>query len=307
MPYVKYAAQQYSSVRANIINDDETTATLLEMVEIAHKIILKDTKIHQLRNLLAEVITNTPNLNEKLRTVRRKELFSGVQCGVGGGLDDAELQNTQYEKYESTRGFTTHAESYTVNQIIDSFIVEILKFLAMKVLLEVIPGSQGDPMDSTRALHDDSDPSRHQRTLPPRSPVDLVPSDVIRDGWKALLNLPFLYKDVCMAMGCDVPVDLDLDTVPLKYSGEEDRFEHESVKKARSNYRYTMDTYERVYLEVPNQEFWLRLTYLDGEDEKETNLCDDFSDVMDWLCVTFKERLNGREDRMPNSVEFEIV
>ena len=337
---------QASSIRARIINDDETTSTLLEMVEISHKIVTRNAKYPALRNLLAEVVLQTPNLNEELRTVRKAELFSGVQCGgisdvdVDVGIDididiDADhvhshanrhpntnmhantntnTNTPEMKQYESTKSFTTNAEARTMNRILDSYIIEILRFLAMKILLEAIPSSDSDPHMSTRALTDDSNEYRYR--TPIKSPTNILPSKVLRGGWKALLHLPFLYSDVCMAMGCDGPLDMDAETQDivhtqyLLYSGEGDAVKDSAVKTSRENYRYTLDTYERVYLVVPEGRFWLRLTFeCDGDEERDSysSVCDGVSDVLEWMVVKVKESVNGREDtdRMPDSVQFE--
>ena len=347
---------QASSIRARIINDDETTSTLLEMVEISHKIVTRNAKYPALRNLLAEVVLQTPNLNEELRTVRKAELFSGVQCGgisdvdVDVGIDididiDADhvhshanrhtntnmhantnTNTPEMKQYESTKSFTTNAEARTMNRILDSYIIEILRFLAMKILLEAIPSSDSDPHMSTRALTDghDNDSNdgdggyeyRYEYRTPIKSPTNILPSKVLRGGWKALLHLPFLYSDVCMAMGCDGPLDMDAETQDivhtqyLLYSGEGDAVKDSAVKTSRENYRYTLDTYERVYLVVPEGRFWLRLTFeCDGDEERDSysSVCDGVSDVLEWMVVKVKESVNGREDtdRMPDSVQFE--
>ncbi len=305
MPYVQYRSQfdQAPSIRQRIIDDDETTSLLLEMVEISHNILTKDSKYEVLRNLLAETVTRTPNLNDELRKVRKQELFSGVSCGGTDDVVGLGENGAEFNQYVSTR-FITGAEVRTMNMILNEFEIEILRFLAMKILLEHIPSAQGNPYDSTRALHDDS--SNDPRS-PPMSPVSIIPSKCLKEGWKNVSQLPLLYSDICIAMGSEGPIDIDSEEINLRYDGTGDPESDRIVKMARDNYRYTLDTYEKVYLIVPAARFWLRLSFAcDGEEERENEvLCDDFSDILEWMVVKVKESVNGKEDRMPNAVEFE--
>lgn len=252
------------SVRARIINDDETTLTLLDMVEISHGVLVADSKYKIFRNLLTEIIMRTESLSMELKKVRKDELFKNVADNAG-----------------------SNAETHILEKQLDTFIVELLRFLAMKILLENIPNASNPPTITTD--------------------LKLIPSTVIRDAWKAILLLPLLYSDVCVAMGCEGGLDLDATDIRFENIDETIETGDVAVRRSREDYRYTLDIYERVYLIVPPPGFWLRLTFDYDDEQRDTTFCDNFTDITEWMSFKMKELVNGQDETIPTSIKFDKV
>jgi len=250
------------SVKDRIIHDFESTETLLQMVQVAHSVLTEDSQYKTFRRVMTEVVWKVPRLRDSAKTVRRQELFS---CG----------------EYEHSTDPV--AESEAIDRMVDLLTIQLLRFLAMKVLIESIPSLNADT-------------TNHQNEY------SLVPSVPLREGWKALLLLPILYSDVCIAMGGERSLDYNDDDIILDYQTDEE-INSQVVKEARQRYRYTLITYETLYLVIPDERIWARLKDDDDED-RDASLYDDFTDLFNAISSYFKQKITGSEADIPSDIRF---
>ena len=262
------------SVKDRIIHDFDSTDTLLQMVQVAHSVLTEDSQYNMFRRVMTEVVLKFPRLRDSVKAVRRQELFS---CG----------------DYEHTKDPT--AESDAINMMVDKLTVGLLRFLAMKVLLESIPSGT----DTSLQRH----PSLVNSDTNHRNGHILVPSVPLREGWKALLLLPMLYSDICIAMGGERSLDYNDDDIILDYQTDKE-ISSQVVKEARQRYRYTLITYETLYLVIPDEMIWTRLKEEDDDKYRDTSLYDDFSDLLNAISSCCKEKVTGREADIPYNIRF---
>mmetsp|Transcript_6793 Transcript_6793/g.12781 ORF Transcript_6793/g.12781 Transcript_6793/m.12781 type:complete len:288 (+) Transcript_6793:147-1010(+) len=272
-----------TSVRERIIQDVESTETLLEMVQNAHKVLVEDKKYPIFRNMISELVFKHRHLNKTIKGARNRELFS---CG------DLILDDRQQEIYHIQPPTSRITEVDEMNRLIDGFIIELLRFLSMKILLESVPGTMDDADQICQRM-----PSMVYVT--PSSGVraeggihSIIPSAPLCDGWKALLLLPKLYHDVCCAMGCDGKLDFDEEAVMLDVK---------SNHKATRDYRDTLVTYEKLFLVVPDEYIWSRLE-VDEEGDRGDTFYDGFRDFFDSVSAVIKKKIKGPSHGVPDSI-----
>ena len=269
------------------------------MVNSAHEVLTIDTRKYQLfRNLLAELIVNDDNLKDDIKGTQKHDMFSVFQCGDSD--DDADDDADGAGAGEGSR---TSNVNINVNTLVRSYIIELLRFLAMKVLLESIPATNTCTNTNTKINTSNFQrmPSMKNPNRYPTNECNLVPSTALLDAWKALLLLPLVYNDVCAVMGCDGPLDFDAQDVVLDYHNTNAVDTHGQIHKARQDYRFTLVTYEKLYLTVPKSQFWSRLN-MDEEQDRDTTMSDHFSNIFEKIAVFVKETIEGRDDSIPSSV-----
>eukprot|EP00979_Chaetoceros_neogracilis_P014376 scaffold4589_cov266-Chaetoceros_neogracile.AAC.2 len=273
------------SVRERIINDTESTETLLQMVQVAHAVLVEDVKYRMYRSIMTEIVLKHQGLRDNGNNVIWQECLS---CGVVGD-DDYDDSDSKYEERSS------HSKKdKAISRIVNKYSIELLRFLAVKVLLESIPTGEG--LDHQRM------PSTTDLNKYPLNEDRIVPSVSLRDGWRALLLLPKLYSDICTVMGCEGGLDFNTDDLVLDYQRDE-RVNSAIVKEARKHYRYTLITYEKLYLIIPDENIWSRLKD-DDEEDKDTALYDEFNDLLQGVSSYFKGKIDGRERPIPATIRF---
>jgi len=124
--------------------------------------------------------------------------------------------------------------------ILNDWVNELLKFLALKALYLEEEKADGKPVD-----FDDDDLSVSKRRKV------LVPSEPVREAWRCLLLLPVTYYDVCISLGCQKVIDYDEFTTTEK----------DDPKTRNKNYTRTMEKYKEIYKLQPPKNFWPRVTY----------------------------------------------
>lgn len=281
--------QHTISVRERIAHDPEATDTLLLMVQNAHDVIIEDKKYPIFRTMISEVITKHRYLNESIKGARNRELLS---CG------DLILDDRQQESYTIQPPTNRITEGQETNRLIDGFIIELLRFLSMKILLESVPGSIETDQLIQRM------PSRRNvssNIIVLGGMHNITPSAPLCDGWKALLLLPVLYRDVCCAMGCDGKLDFDEDAVMLDSSKQNLGRDSVMLQKVRQDYRYTLVTYEKLFLVVPDDNIWCRLE-VDEEDDRDDSFYDGVRDFLDGISRIVKEKIKGPSRGVPDSI-----
>jgi hypothetical protein len=261
------------SVKDRIIHDFDSTDTLLQMVQVAHSVLTEDSQYNMFRRVMTEVVLKFPLLRDSVKVVRRQELFS---CG----------------EYKQTKNHC--AESEAIYMIVDKLTVGLLRFLAMKVLIESIPSGTDTILERQPSLVNSNTNSQNGH---------LVPSAPLREGWKALLLLPMLYSDICIAMGGERSLDYNDDDIILDYQTDQE-ISSQVVKEARQRYRYTLITYETLYLVIPDEMIWTRLKEEDYDKYRDTSLYDDFSDLLNAISSCCKEKVTGREADIPYNIRF---
>ncbi len=260
------------SVRQHIIEDEESTLILLEMVKTAYDVLLANKNNLVFRKLLSELMYKDENIKPTLQSASRQQLF---KCG--GDLDDVDF------------------EMETVSQLLDAYIVELLRFLAMKVLLESMP-----PDENESILQQQQRKSR--RDVEIKNRFSLVPSRTIREAWKALIILPYAYAEVCSAFGCENPLDYEGDNEMLEYPFFDSSTTNSEVKRARQCYRFTLDTYEKLYICEPSPVFWCRLK-TDEVEDIDTSFTTDIANFFDNFAVQLKKSVGVNVDNgIPSNI-----
>lgn len=229
------------------------------MVKAARDVIVKDRQHKTFRNLLSDLVVQNKEIRAVLQSQRDSFFFRDLLCGV------SDQSNLDFRK------FTRIHEN-----IIDAYMIELLRFIAMKVLLHGVPDAKNNRI---AILKEDSENV-------------LIPSIPIRDAWKAMAMLPILYANVCDVMGCSEPIDyaLDLDDLEMEY-----RFlgsSNISIQKQRARYRWTFATYERLFVIEPPVMFWPRLEGDDDED-RDYNMFEVLNDYVKGLSVALNDRMSG--------------
>ncbi len=217
----QFEYKQSVSIREAIISDDESTETLIYMVQSAKNVLLTNYNYHTFRKMVAEIVI----------FLDEDDVAPSFFCGMD------EMNQEDLER-----------RSKMVNEFID----QLLRFLAMKVLLE---GSSPGPNDSRRKKNQEGiTKDKYGKPL-----FQLNPSRPIRECWKALLMLPLTYVDVCKAFGSDV---IDYEEETAGFRGEESK-----VEWGRQCYLWTIKTYTNLYVMPPSKVFWPKLELLEPEDE----------------------------------------
>lgn len=263
--------QDPESIRERIINDCETTETLLYMVETSFNVIKENEKYSILKKVLGEILQRHDSLKNEVIKERVQELF------VCGSLDDANIHDMK----PSFAKKNAMGELKAIDRMTEKLLVEFLRFLAMKVLLQDV-----ETFDHTAGVNE--------------TRFCLVPSLPLRDCWKALLMLPVMYAELCVSMGLETEIDYDADDYDLEYKRGKNK---NKVKDARTNYRRTLITYEKLYLVIPDEQCWLRLQSNDAEDYDPT-FKDDIRNFVDGVSSYVKQRVTGRETSLPKTIRF---
>ncbi len=259
------------SVRQHIIEDEESTLILLEMVKTAYEALLANKNNVMFRRLLTELMYKDESIKPTLQLASRQQLFA---CG--------DLDNVDFE-------------IETVNQLLDAYVIELLRFLAMKVLLESIP-----PNEDESILQQQQRKSRRDAEIKNRH--SLVPSRTIRDAWKALVILPYAYAEVCSAFGCANPLDYDGDNEMLEYPFFDSATTNSEVKRARQCYRFTLDAYEKLFICEPSPVFWCRLK-MDEVEDIDTSLTTDIANFFDKCAIQLKKTVGVNVDNgIPSNI-----
>eukprot|EP00979_Chaetoceros_neogracilis_P003752 scaffold656_cov271-Chaetoceros_neogracile.AAC.62 len=271
------------SVRERIINDTESTQTLLRMVQVAHTVLVEDVKYRMYQSIMTEIVLK----HQGLRGKGNNGIWQGcLSCGVGRNDD---YDDSEYEERSSHSN-----KDKAISRIVDKYSIELLRFLAVKVLLDSIP--TGDGVDHQRM------PSTINVNRYPLNEDRIVPSVSLRDGWRALLLLPKLYSDICTVMGCERGLDFNTDDLVLDYQRDE-RINSAVLKEARKHYRYTLITYEKLYLIIPDENIWSRLKD-DYEEDIDTVFYDEFNDLLQGVSSYIKGKIDGGEGAIPTTIRF---
>ena len=278
--------RQTVSVRERIINDSDSTATLLQMVQVAHAVLVEDIKYIMYRRVMVEVVLKHQGLRETIKDVIWREILS---CG--------EVEQDQKEGKERSPKYSKDpfAENKAIGRIVDKFSIELLRFLAMKVLLESIL-TTGEGVDCQ------SVPLTTGANRYPSKEYSIVPSMALRDGWEAMILLPKLYSNICTVMGCKGSLDYSTYHLVLNYQGNRE-INYAAVKEARQHYRYTMITYEKLYLVIPDENIWSRLED-DDEEDRDTTFHDGCSDLLDGISSYLRGKITSKERAVPDTIRF---
>jgi len=271
------------SVRDLIINDEDSTLALLEMVKEAYSVLIKDKRYHAFLNLLSEAAHADEHLRPVLEEASNRQL---LLCG--SAYDDID--------------FTKEA----LIQIVDCYVIELLRFLAMKVLLECNGGDEdegrGNEYEYQSESRDDDRGNllKQNRNLKAKEFV-LVPSATIRAAWKAMCVLPVMYNNVCAVMGCEESLDFNHDNEILEYPMFEST--DEEIAHSRMSYRYTLATYEKLYQSDPEAMFWCRLK-TDETSDYDTSLTDDLANIFDTFALRVKKSMGIETgEKIPRSIK----
>ncbi len=200
-----FLVNQTMSIRDRIIFDEESTETLIYMVNCAKNVLKANYNYFTVRQMMLELIN----------VMDEEEMMPPFLCG----MDEDKVDRNEREA------------------MVDKYIDELLRFLAMRVLLATPPTEESE--------HDD----REEMTS---KLYQLNASVAIRESWKALLMLPHTYSDVCKALGVPSPLD---------YDEEESEFQGEASTSqwGRECYRWTLQTYASLYVVGPPKTFWPEL------------------------------------------------
>ena len=205
----RYTYQQTVSVRDKIISDDESTETLIYMVGCAKNVLTSNYNYFTFRTMVAGLVLK----------IDEDDLEPSLFCAMDD-LDKRDLEKR--------------------SKMVDCFINQLLRFLAMKVLLEGNDRETG----SNGGIQERTDENGNKLLL-------LNPSIAVRECWKALLMLPLTYRDVCKAFGCDA---IDYDEEVAGFLGEESK-----GSWGRECYQWTIKTYTILYSIPPSKLFWPKL------------------------------------------------
>lgn len=199
-----------SSTRDRIIEDTESSEALNSMVQMGGDIIKTDPRSKDFRMLLINMVNDSPYFKQVQMKEEKTSYFARLLCGSEHALAENLL---------------------TTDFLVDLLIIELLRFLALKVCLGCFTSNQ----DGNRMLA-------------------LIPSRFVLDAWRSLLILPHMYADVCEAMGADPPIDIDEESVLETLTKD---------KKTKifnlDSYIWTLDTYEILYNGAPSAIFWPRV------------------------------------------------
>jgi hypothetical protein len=110
-----------------------------------------------------------------------------------------------------------------------------------------------------------------------------------------------LYHDGCCAKGCDGRLDFDEEAVTLHDKQNRRRGDSAMLRKKRQDYRYTLVTYEKLFLDVPKESIWCRLEQ-DEEDDRDDSFYDGFRDFVDSVSRIIKEKIKGPSRGVPESI-----
>mmetsp|Transcript_28236 Transcript_28236/g.34880 ORF Transcript_28236/g.34880 Transcript_28236/m.34880 type:complete len:258 (-) Transcript_28236:61-834(-) len=192
---------QSVTLRNRIISDKESGETLRYMVKVSRKLLLSNHNFAAYSKMLVDVAES-----------------------INRGFDD-------YFRYALDL-VNNHEKKRT--RLINELITELLRFLALKVLLA----------DN----HVEID-YKEKRDLDGHIMYRFNPSMNVRKSWKALLLFPVTYNDVCKALGCSTPLD---------YDGDDFRFSGEASKSqwGRECYKWTVQTYQHLYRESAPNKYW---------------------------------------------------
>ena len=204
----RYAYKQTVSVRDKIISDDESTETLIYMVRCAKNVLTSNYNYFTFRSMVAELVLK----------IDEDDLLPSFLCTMS--MDDVDKHDLKKR-----------------SKMVDCFIDQLLRFLAMKVLLEGSDGESGS-----------NDGSQERTDENGKKLLQLNPSTAIRECWKALLMLPLTYRDVCKAFGCDA---IDYNEEVTGFLGEESK-----GSWGRECYQWTVETYTTLYINPPTKIFW---------------------------------------------------
>lgn len=273
------------SIRERIIQDVESTETLLHMVNNARSILIEDKKYPIFRGSISQIISKYRHLNDTIKAARNRELFS---CG------DLNVDENLPRSFPIPQMRNNITEGDEMNRLVDTFIMELLRFLSMKILLESIP-SIGSSNNETVHIYQRMPSLKNDKRSAGGDEHNIVPSAPLCDGWKALLLLPVLYKDVCSAMGCDGKLDFEEEAVTV------DNMNGAMQQKLREDYMYTLVTYEKLYLVVPDENIWCRLEKYEKYDRDNT-FYDGFRDFLDGVSTIVKEKIVGPSRGVPDTI-----
>lgn len=251
----KKSFRQSVSVRNKIINDDESSVALLAMVKAARNVIVKDRQHGTFRNLLRDLVVQ----KEGRSVLQSQQTSWNFLCGI------SDQPNLEFRKHE-----TVH------ENIIDAYMIEVLRFIAMKVLIYGVPDAKNNRIVLSKENIKNS----------------LIPSIPIRDAWKALTMLPILYANVCDVMGCSEPMDYAPDLEDLEMNYQFFGSSNASVQKYRTSYRWTFATYERFFMIEPPVMFWPRLEG-DDEEDRDNYMFDVLNEYVNGLSVALNNHMSG--------------
>ncbi len=194
------------SVQHRIISDDESSETVAYMTRCANKVLAANYNYQVFRQMMGEILNS-------------KEEGDNLMPSFLCGMEDVDKENVKRREL-----------------MVDKLIDQLLKFLAMKVLLcDNVSSSNNSCFDE---MHDEDCQSSYR----------LNPSMMIREAWKAMLILPLTYQHVCQAYGSD----------PIDYDDDEGDFLGDQSKTAwgRECYQWTIETYKNLYVLPPPEIFW---------------------------------------------------
>jgi hypothetical protein len=204
----QFVLRKSISVQHRIIADDESSETVAYMARCAKKVLVTNYNYQVFHQMIGEIL----NSKEEVDT-----LIPSFLCG----MEDDDKEHMKRREL-----------------MVDKLIDQLLKFLAMKVLL-------CDNVSSNNDCYD-------ERYEDCQSSYRLNPSMTIREAWKAILILPLTYQHVCQAYGSEL-IDYDDD--------DEGDFLGEQSKTAwgRECYKWTIETYKSLYIVPPPEIFWPKL------------------------------------------------
>lgn len=192
-----------SVIQNRIISDEESAETLHYMVRAAIEVLRADNSYPIFINMISELV-------ESLET-NDNFLHSSFLCGVDD-FDDDKVKE---------RG-----------TMVDKLTIELLRFLAMKVLLS-------DGINSYDENEGRNDKNRNAN-------LRLNPSSIIRESWNILMLLPLAYRHICKTFCVDV----------IDCNDDELLGEKSSSSWGLKSYYWTIDVYTNLYMSPPTKTFW---------------------------------------------------
>ena len=236
---IRHEIIQSSSIRENVIRDPESADLVLHMVMTGKNVLTTDWHFKSFRKMLEKILYESDYF-EGYRTKNSNEVLNFLSGFV-------------FEKNESSNAGDYKSQSF----LIDLWIEELLRFLAMKVLLDSEPLSQRS-FENEDGDEDDSYVKVGQSRPSTKVIMQLSPSKPIQDAWRALLLLPLTYANVCKAMGSTAVLDytendtcFDFSSITSPFRGDLDR----KMWKAEC-YQWTQDSYAYLYNGIPSPIFW---------------------------------------------------
>jgi len=215
-----------NSVRDRIVKDDEAMDLLYQMVKSGTDVLLSDWHYKSFCKMLEEIILGNDTF-KKYRTNQETETFGDFVASIVWSRDEED--NTDIPD----------PSDQSLQSLIDIFTEEILRFLAMKILIGSM--SQGNKREDNMTMK-------------------LTPSDIINEGCLGLMLFPLTYGDVCKAMGSntaldytDVADDGDCVRSSLLLQGQ---FSKKMWKL--ECYEWTLEAYDQLYNNASSPIFWPR-------------------------------------------------